>query len=232
MAHQHRGNDPGDLPIYPVSKAAQYIYVPLATLRAWAAGRRYPKAVGGGTFGQIIKAPQRKPLLLSFTNLAEAHVLAAIRNYGVKLPNVYSAIELLQNYYGIDHPLADGRFKANGFNLFVEHLGKFVDVNMQGQPEMREVMRAHLQRVEHDSKGLPARLFLFSRHEATEVDQPRTVMIDPRIAFGRPVLSGTGIPVAVLADRHKAGDPMEELAADYNCDRDMIEKAIRYEFVA
>jgi uncharacterized protein (DUF433 family) len=75
-------------------------------------------------------------------------------------------------------------------------------------------------------------LFPFTRFGATGVDQPRTVMIDPRIAFGRPVLSGTGIPTAVLADRYKAGESMGELASDYDCARELIEEAIRCELAA
>ena len=232
MADLYRGKDPRDLPAYPVSKAAHYLYVPFATLRSWVAGRRYPKADGEGLFEPVIMAPQGKPLLLSFTNLVEAHVLAAIRKHGVRLPNIRSAIGYLQKHYGIDHPLADARFKTDGLNLFIEHLGQLVNVSMQGQLAMREVMEAHLQRVEHDQEGLAARLFPFTRFGATEVDQPRTVMIDPRIAFGRPVLAGTGIPTAVLADRYKAGDSMKELADDYDCDRELIEEAIRCELVA
>ncbi|MCD4750346.1 MAG: DUF433 domain-containing protein [Thermoanaerobaculales bacterium] len=233
MADLYKGKDPRDLPAYSVSEAAHYLYVPLATLRSWVAGRKYPKAVGEGHFKPVITAPEGgRPLLLSFTNLVEAHVLAAIRKHGVALDNVRSAIDHLRSQYGIDHPLADARFKTDGLNLFIEHLGQLVNVSMQGQLAIREIMEAHLERVEHDKKGLAARLFPFTRHGATDVPQPRSVMIDPRIAFGRPVLVGTGIPTAVLADRYKAGDSMQDLAADYECGRDLIEEAIRCELVA
>lgn len=232
MADLYKGKDPRDLPAYPVSTAAHYLYVPLATLRSWVAGRRYPTSLGEGHFEPVITVPEGKPLLLSFTNLVEAHVLAAIPNHGVILPNIRSVIEFLQGHYGVDHPLADARFKTDGLSLFIEILGQLVNVTMQGQLAIREVMEAHLQRVEHDSEGLAARLFPFTRYGATKVDQPRTVMIDPRIAFGRPVLTGTGIPTAVLADRYKAGDSMQDLAADYECDRELIEEAIRCELVA
>lgn len=232
MADLYKGKDPRDLPAYPVSKAAHYLYVPMATLRSWVVGRMYPISGGNRHFEPLITVPEGKPLLLSFTNLVEAHVLSAIRKHGVRLPNIRSAVEHLQKHYGIDHPLADARFKTDGLHLFIEALGQLVNVSMQGQLAMREVMEAHLQRVEHDPKGLAARLFPFTRYGATEVDQPRTVMIDPRIAFGRPVLVGTGIPTAVLADRYKAGDSIQDLAADYECDRELIEEAIRCELVA
>ena len=164
-------------------------------------------------FEPLITVPEGKPRLLTFTNLVEAHVLAAIRRkHGVTLPNVRSAIDHLRSQYGIDHPLADARFKTDGLSLFIEVLDQLVNVSMRGQTAIREIMEAHLERVEHDEKGLAARLFPFTRYGATDVPQPRTVMIDPRVAFGRPVLAGTGIPTAVLADRYKAGESMKDLA--------------------
>lgn len=232
MADLYQGKDPRDLPAYSVPEAAHYLYLPEATLRSWVLGRTYPVAAGKRYFKPLVIVPEGVPRLLSFTNLVEAHVLAAIRQHGVKLPNVRLAIDHLQRHYGIEHPLADARFKTDGLGLFIESLGELVNVTMQGQVAIREVMEAHLQRVEHDPQGIAARLFPFTRHGATQVDQPRSVMIDPRVAFGRPVLAGTGIPTAVLADRYKAGESMQDLAADYECERDLIEEAIRCELVA
>jgi uncharacterized protein (DUF433 family) len=54
-------------------------------------------------------------------------------------------------------------------------------------------------------------------------------VIDPRISFGRPVLAGTGIPTAVIAERYKAGESMDDLADDYGCQRFEIEEAVRCE---
>ena len=233
MADLYKGKDPRDLPAYTVSEAAHYLYVPVATLRSWVVGRMYPVSVGERYFEPLVTVPEGKPRLLSFTNLVEAHVLAAIRRkHGVTLPNVRSAIDHLRSQYGIDHPLADARFKTDGLSLFIEILDQLVNVSMRGQTAIREIMEAHLERVEHDEKGLAARLFPFTRYGAAKVPQPRTVMIDPRIAFGRPVLTGTGIPTAVLADRYKAGESMKDLAADYECERDLIEEAIRCELAA
>ena len=50
-----------------------------------------------------------------------------------------------------------------------------------------------------------------------------------RIAFGRLVIAGTGIPTAVLAERFAAGDLSDELAADYGIERRVVEEAVRCE---
>ena len=170
MADLYKGKDPRDLPAYSVPEAAHYLYVPEATLRSWAVGRMYPTSVGKRYFEPLITVPEGKPRLLTFTNLVEAHVLAAIRRkHGVTLPNVRSAIDHLRSQYDIEHPLADARFKTDGLSLFIEVLDQLVNVSMRGQTAIREIMEAHLERVEHDEKGLAARLFPFTRYGATDV---------------------------------------------------------------
>ena len=55
------------------------------------------------------------------------------------------------------------------------------------------------------------------------------MVIDPHVSFGRPVLVGTGIPTAVIAERYKAGESIDELAGDYGRGPSEIEEAIRCE---
>ena len=50
-----------------------------------------------------------------------------------------------------------------------------------------------------------------------------------QISYGRPVLVGTGIPMALLAEPYKAGESIDELAEDYGRQRKEIEEAIRCE---
>ena len=100
-------------------------------------------------------------------------------------------------------------------------------VSAGGQTAMREVMEHFLERIEYDEAGLAARIYLFTRKG--DPDEPRVVLIDPRIAFGRPVLSGTNIPTATIAERYKAGDSIGELAGDYGRPELEIQEAIRCE---
>lgn len=233
MANLYKNIDPRHVPTYSVAEAAHYLSVPSATVRSWVAGRKYKVTGGSKYFKPLITLPDPSCSSLSFTNLVEVHVLAAIRRkHGITMPNVRSAIEHLQSNYGVDHPLADVRFKTDGLSLFIDHLGQLVDVTMRGQLAMREVLEAYLERIEHDKKGLAVRLYPFTRVGVADPTQPTNVVIDPRIAFGRPVLTGTGIPTAILADRYKAGESMKELAEDYDCERNMIEEAIRCELAA
>jgi len=221
-------HDPRELPAYSIQEAAHYLHLPVATLRSWVRGRFYPTETTRRFFRPIISLPNKTRPLLSFFNLVEAHVLAAIRRrHSVPLPQVRRALSYLERHFPAKHPLADYKFQTNGLHLFIQKYGQFINISRDGQLAMRELLEAYLQRIERDPSGLPARFYPFTRK--LEPAAPKMVVIDPYISFGRPVLVGTGIPTVVIAERYKAGESIDELAGDYGRERLGIEEAIRCE---
>ena len=181
--------DPRELPAYGISEAAHYLRIPLATLRSWVRGRFYPTEAGKKYFEPIITLPDPKLAALSFVNLVEAHVLDAIRReHHVPFPNVRSAVNYVQRQFHSKHPLAEQKFETDGINLFVSRFEKLVSVSEEGQLAMRELIKAHLRRIEHDASGFAVRLFPFTRKH--DLDQPKIVVIDPFVSFGRPTITG------------------------------------------
>jgi uncharacterized protein (DUF433 family) len=223
------GHDPAMLPAYPLREAAHYLRLPPTTLRQWVRGRSYPVATGTARSEALIALPADSSSTLSFLNVVEAHVLAAVRReHRVGLGQIRGAVEFVRKRLGIDRPLAHVDFETDGVDLFVQHVNELLNVSQGGQVAMREVMRAHLKRIERDEAGLARRLWPFTR-DAAPGDQPRVVVIDPRVQFGRPVLADTGVPTAILAERFRAGDSIEALATDYQCGSDLIAEALRCE---
>lgn len=157
----------------------------------------------------------------------ELHVLAALRrDHEVPLQRVRQAVVFLQRRLDVPNPLASQQLLTDGRDLLVEAYDQFLNVSRGGQLELRTLVQAYLDRVEHDSRG-PTRLFPFSRKQVLE--DPRSIEIDPRVQFGRPCLAGTGIPTAEIADRWRAGESIDSLAEDFSRPREQVEEAIRYE---
>jgi uncharacterized protein (DUF433 family) len=52
------------------------------------------------------------------------------------------------------------------------------------------------------------------------------------VAFGRPVIAGTAVPVEPLLERFRAGDSLKEIAVDYRLDPETLEGVIRWESAA
>jgi uncharacterized protein (DUF433 family) len=155
-------------------------------------------------------------------------VLAAIRRtHDIPLPKVREALAFMKKRMKSERPLVERAFQTDGVSLFVEELSSLVNVTQEGQIEMKQLLLAHLHRIERDSAGLPIRLYPFTRSGTQAREAP--VQIDPTIAFGRPSLRGRAVPTAVLADRFKAGEPMTTLAEDLDVTVAIIEDAIRCE---
>jgi uncharacterized protein (DUF433 family) len=219
------GWDPRFIPNYSFSEAAIYLNLPYSTVRAWCCGM--------GRFKAVIKLPRSSPPQLSFVNMVEMYVLGAIRRvHRVSMPRARRAILYAERELRTEHPLAALDFRTDQKDLFIDFFGKLVDVSgEQGQVEIRQVVELYLLRIEREG-GLAARLFPFSRSgldtEHIE-EQPKNIVIDPKIAFGRPVIFGTGIPTRAVAERFKAGESMSDLALDFSCEIGLIEEAVRYE---
>jgi uncharacterized protein (DUF433 family)/soluble cytochrome b562 len=215
--------------MYGLGIAAHYLGLPANTLKAWVCGRSY----SGKFVPPIIVLPDRSQNFLSFTNLIEAHVLSAIRRvHQVSMPKIKNAIQFLSETRGSEHPLADMNLHTDGVDLFIEQIDKIINVSKDGQVAIKQVMRAYISRIERSEKGLVERLYPFTTSNQADLEEHRSIVIDPQVSFGRPVLVGTGIPVEVLSARFKAGESLQDLAFDYGCDSAQIESAIRYELAA
>jgi uncharacterized protein (DUF433 family) len=222
------GQDPREMAVYKIYDAAHYLHIPSATLRSWILGRYYPTKTGKRFFKPVILLPDEDQYRLSFMNLVEAHVLSAIRRvHKIGLPRVRVALEYLTERFHSKHPLADQEFETDGINLFVKKFGQLINLTESGQLAMEEVLKMYLRRIDRDSTGYPLRLYLFTRQQ--DINEPKVVVIDPRISFGRPVVAGTGITTATIAERYKAGESIEELSADYGLTPSEIQEAIRCE---
>ncbi len=220
--------DPRELPCYGIAEAAHYLGIPAATLRSWVRGRSYPYKGGMRQSEALISLPDPGSPTLSFLNLVEAHVLKAIRRrHGVSMGQVRRALDWLEHELPQPHPLATHRFATDGVRLFVEAFGQIVDLSSGAQVVISEVLARYLERVEHDAAGMAARLFPFTRRDETR--DPRLIVIDARLAFGRPVIRGTGVPTQIIVERYKAGDSISVLAQDYERPLEEIEEAIRCE---
>ena len=231
MTELYGGIDPRDISICSIGDAARYLRIPAGTIRSWTVGRRYPVADGSSFFNPLIPIPNRKPRLLSFTNLIEVHVLRAIRqHHQIQLDKVRTALDFIDEQLQVSHPLAREIFRTDGVDLFIERYGSLINASKRGEIELKDALNAHLERIEPDDTGLAIKLYPFTRSH--EENNPRFVVIDPRIAFGRLVIAGTGVATSVVAERYHAGDSIDDLADDYNCDRLYIEEAIRCEMPA
>jgi uncharacterized protein (DUF433 family) len=245
------GRDPRELPVYGPREAAACLNIPESTLLRW--------TVGHLSVGPIltVDAEQRR---LSFFNLLEAFVLDELRRRSrFSLQELRRVIDGLRaEYPQFRYPLAQVdvsvpkeipvhdyeivspsgvRFQKTSkrrsrAELFTQVPGEPL-VNVSGHGRnlvLNEVLRDFLKRVEKRPVDGIVTLYPFITRDRNP-DGPRTVAVDPTVAFGRPVINGTGIPTAAVYQLFNAGDEIRDIAGEYDRDPSEIEAAVRYESV-
>jgi uncharacterized protein (DUF433 family) len=217
-------------PAYTLAEAARYLKLPAATLRSWVAGRAYPRAEGKATFQPLIKPSQKRPPLLSFQNLIEAHVLRSLRmDHGVAIKELRQAIKFAEQKLNIDRLLLSKDLRTHAGKVFLQKYGELIDLPASGQLAMTKLFEDHLKRVEWDQWQFPVRLYPF----VSGTESPKMpIAIDPSIAFGRPIVRSTGVSTSVIAERLDAGETVSELSSDYGLSELEIEQAVLYEHAA
>lgn len=220
-----------DAPAYTLAEAARYARLPVATLRSWVLGRQYPTAEGKAEFPPLIRPASRKPSWLSFSNLIEAHVLRSLRaEHGVSVKELRRALTYAEKTLGIDRLLLRSELRTGAGKVFLDRYGELIELTASGQLAMRRLFEEHLKRIEWDSSQFPVRLYPFLSASAPSGDRP--IVIDPRIAFGRPVVVSRGIATSTIAERVDAGESVADIATDYDLAQSEIEQAVVYERAA
>jgi uncharacterized protein (DUF433 family) len=231
ISHRKAAAGDRDFAAYTLTEAARYLRLPAATLRSWVLGRQYPTADGSGQFPPLIQPASRRPPLLSFANLIEAHVLRSLRtDHGVPVKALRSALAYAERELGIDRLLLRPQLRTDAGKVFLDRYGELIELSASGQLAMRRLFAEHLKRVEWDSSRFPVRLYPFL--SAAAPSEGRPIVIDPRIAFGRPVVERKCISTSAIAERIDAGESVGDIAADYELGPLEIEQAILYERAA
>ncbi len=89
-----------------------------------------------------------------------------------------------------------------------------------GQQHFEQVVRGYLKRITYGADGWAQKVRLPAYATAD-------VIVDPRSAFGQPVVVHGGARVEDLVDRFQAGDGFADIAADFAVPPDEVEDVIR-----
>jgi uncharacterized protein (DUF433 family) len=209
-----------EMPNYSLAEAVRYFHVPFSTVEYWT---RRPNAL-------VQLAPGR---MLSFKNLVEFYVLEGLRHiHNLKTRAIRAAVEDLLEHEQSRHPLADYELKTmeDKYLIFLKD-GAIVNSTLRGQYEIPEWTAAYLKRVDRNPSGLAERIYPFTKKEQLKVDAqpPQTIVIDPNVCFGLPVLAGSRIKTGFLASRYRGGDSIAAIAKSYERPVGQIKEAIEWE---
>jgi uncharacterized protein (DUF433 family) len=223
------------MPLYTVADAARIVDVPASTLASWAQGyvRKFadrPDVAGSPIITHVPPKGQRQPTI-PFVGLAEALVLAAVRRSGVPMQRVRPALKQLETGLGLPNALASRQLYTDGAEILFdygehhagtdeERLVRHLVVVRNGQRVFVEVIESYLRRIEYAADGYAA-LIRVPAYELAEV------VADPTRAFGAPIFERGGVRVDDVLERFWAGEPLDDLSAEFGVPADQLEDVLR-----
>jgi uncharacterized protein (DUF433 family) len=232
MLYKHKptlesGQDVRTLPTYTIPEAAEYLAIDAWTLLDWYS-KRDPVLKPSGWYGDV-----QAFALLSFENLEEAYKVHLLRTkFGYSMQYLRKALADARRESKSDHPLVDRKCRLYIYDHLALETGgrgrrprRMVALGARHKPlYIGEVVKTWGKRIVTDSKGRTKQIFPW-RFAAKDEDS-RPVSLQPDVMSGRLVVTGTRIPVRVLASRVHAGETLDHVAKDYGISRELVKKAL------
>lgn len=149
---------------------------------------------------------------------------------GLRVGALRQALEYVERSLRIERLFLSKELGDSAGRVFLRQYGQLIDLSASGRLAIRQRFQDHLERIQWDDSERPVRLYPFPSAGAGTTAKP--IAIDPKIAFGRPVLARSCVSTAAIVDRIDAREPVEEVAADYGVSVAEIEQAVLFERAA
>lgn len=207
--------------IFSIPEAAKLLNIPKQKLRWWVANPQFTPVITT----TIPRIDQR--IALSFVNLIEAHFINVFSKWGLHLNSIRVMAKEAKEFLNHAHPFAtEFIFKTDGKKIFVNTFAKIQDPKLYDLKTRNWVMppiveRAFKEDVMYGPNGL-AELWYPRKDDAPNV------MVNPKVAFGKPALDEYGVPTATLADAVCASN-LEMVAKWYEVPKNMVRQAVKFE---
>lgn len=212
--------------LYSAREAAHIIRVPANKLRRWMFGYHSKGVDYDGLWEREI----REPGVISFHDLLELKLVHEFRQHGLSLPVIREAARIAQEEFGTSYPFARQHFHTDGKKVFLEAAKQVGDTHLvdviSKQYVMEQVYRASfLASIDYSSIGDAERWYPMNDDHHPD----KSIVLDPQRAFGKPILTESGVPTRVLYDAYRLDEPLEVIAANYAITPEAVKQAVLYE---
>ena len=151
---------------------------------------------------------------------AEAFVFARLRRAGMKEHRIREGVLAVREQHGLEYALASRRLWTDRSEVLWGDAAADLTVVRTGQQQFTELVRPLLLPVTYADDDYASKIRL-PQFEQTKV------IVDPRVAFGYPLIEPYGARVKDVLERFWAGERMKDIADDYGVPIANVEEVIR-----
>jgi uncharacterized protein (DUF433 family) len=212
--------------IYTIAQVSRYTGIDARKISRWTRGyvgreKKGHKSLYSHDFDQIGSS-----IALSFLDMIEIRFIDAFHKHGVSWKAIRVAAEKAQSILGKDHPFSTRTFYTDRKSILSriatsEDEAELLNL-VNSQYELDEILKPYLiEGLEYSSSDLAQRWH--------PLGGDRSVMIDPTINFGKPVLTSVNIDTSLIYGLYKKKKTIEEISFWYEIEPALVASAIRFE---
>ena len=215
--------------LYSVAEAAALSGIPAVKIRRWLFGytSNYQKQEINHPGLWQTQVASHNIEGLGFHDLLEIRFVDAFREHGVSLQAIRAAAQHARDFFNSDYPFTCDRFRTDGRTIFAEILEETGDnalVDMvKKQYVFKQVIRPSLYKgIQYDAEGDASHWFPLGNRN-------KRVVLDPERAFGKPIVTDSGVPTDILYSAYLAEEDINFVSNIYDVPVIDIEAAINFE---
>ena len=160
-----------------------------------------------------------KKKFVNFETLIHLYVFLELNERGIKYRGIFEAYESLSEQLDTPYPFTNVILSTQG-NKIIADIDNFVfTADKKKQGYLKEIIIPLAKKVEYADNEI-TRFFPLGKR--------KSVVIDPRIQMGSPVLDGTRINTKVIYQLHEAGENHKVISRMYNISTKQIRDAVEF----
>jgi uncharacterized protein (DUF433 family) len=205
-------------PLFTPKETARHLRIPESTMYYWLS----EKAAGIPLVHRVPPEKRGWPSV-PFVAVIEAYVLRTLREeLRLKKSTVREAAAAIRREFRTPYGLATKKVATDGVDIFIEHARDDLARAVDGQVPIKEIIEGDLRYITWDANGdAPARLRL------RQYSDIAPVIIDPRFAWGAPVVESNRVPVDTVVNLWRSGESIHVVANEYGLTDEQVEEICR-----
>lgn len=212
--------------IYPLSEAARIADLDAMRVRRWVAGYSWAVAGARRSSAPLIPRTHRGDrVALDFADLVEVLYVRAFLKAGISMYWLRKLHDEARAEFETPHPFASEQMTTDGktvFSSFKRNDKRHLLDRRRMQIVETRVFDPLMKKIDLDKLTKQASQYWPLGHD-------RPVVLDPRHAFGEPIVSRSRVPTRVLRAAVSAGQSAERVTRWYAVTHEELEAAIAFE---
>lgn len=158
--------------------------------------------------------------MVNFKTLIEFYTFFILRKNGLSAQRIKKIHTLIATELNTRYPFAIKLHLDKKKAVFYEHLDNLIKADGKKQFDIKPLLVDFLNKVEFNEEDIADRYF--------PLENSKLVVVDPKMQYGQPTITGTGIKAKIINAFIEGGESKETICRIYNLNMEQVNDAILY----